>query len=469
MPTAHCVVGHYVESYSLLCAATGALLMPSNPHRIFYSWQSDTPGNLNRTFIEKALADALQLLKSDAELEPALREPGIELDKDTQGVGGSPPIAETILRKIEECAAFVADLTFVGESLPRLRERTQRSRYFSNPNVLLEYGYALRCHGHHKLIAVMNTAFGDASPENLPFDLRHLRWPITYRLEAADDANKPAERKALAAKLAEALKLILMSAKGSPAAAPEEFLPYPGSDDPSLCFGPSDIILAENEIGRPQGPVVIPNEGRAWMRLYPKYATEPLDTELAARDLARRGGLRPMAADLTGWGHARNSLGSITYETPHEGKLYHFTQLFLTKELWGLDAYALNATHCHEFTEGRSNGYFASQYVERMFAETLLNYLPFARDHLGLQIPLRLEIGVSGVKGYPFAVRNGYRGSMLHDRVVWKGQIENYAMPVHEILDPFLKHLWAKGGLARPAEANADLIEFVSARQPAQP
>src|ERR1039457_513656 len=76
---------------------------------VFYSWQSDSPSNLNRSFIERALEKALKRLHSDATLENALRDTNVELDKDTQGVAGSPPIAETILRKIEDCAVFVAD------------------------------------------------------------------------------------------------------------------------------------------------------------------------------------------------------------------------------------------------------------------------------------------------------------------------------------------------------------------------
>lgn len=83
---------------------------------VFYSWQSDSPSSLNRSFIEQALKEALKRLHSDAALENALRDKTVELDKDTQGIAGSPPIAETILKKIEDCAVFVADLSFVGES-----------------------------------------------------------------------------------------------------------------------------------------------------------------------------------------------------------------------------------------------------------------------------------------------------------------------------------------------------------------
>jgi hypothetical protein len=120
---------------------------------VFYSWQSDSPQALNRSFIEEALLEALRRLNSDATLEKALRETPVELDKDIQGVAGSPPIADTILRKIENCAVFVADLSFVGESKSGFTNASGKPRLFPNPNVLIEYGYALRCHSHTKLVS----------------------------------------------------------------------------------------------------------------------------------------------------------------------------------------------------------------------------------------------------------------------------------------------------------------------------
>src|SRR5689334_11508900 len=58
---------------------------------VFYSWQSDTASNINRNFIEKALKAALKAIATEAELTARP-----ELDKDTQGVTGSPAVAETI-------------------------------------------------------------------------------------------------------------------------------------------------------------------------------------------------------------------------------------------------------------------------------------------------------------------------------------------------------------------------------------
>ncbi len=144
------------------------------PITIFYSWQSDIPSKFNKTFIEKALAKALTRLRSDATLEPALRDTEITLDMDTQGVAGSPPIAQTILKKIEECAVFIADLIFVGESTQD--GKNGKKRLFPN--------------GHERLVAIVNTAFGESHADNLPFDLRHLRWPICYKFNVAENEQK---------------------------------------------------------------------------------------------------------------------------------------------------------------------------------------------------------------------------------------------------------------------------------------
>lgn len=156
----------------------------ANPKRltIFYSWQSDSPSEVNRTFIETALVAALKRLEADTALEPALRDTHVQIDRDTQGVAGSQPIAQTILNKIDDCAIFVADLTFVGQSMRAIRGKNRPRRLLPNPNVLLEYGYAFRSRGHERMISVMNTAYGSPVKENLPFDLRHIRWPITYCL-----------------------------------------------------------------------------------------------------------------------------------------------------------------------------------------------------------------------------------------------------------------------------------------------
>ena len=44
-----------------------------------------------------------------------------------------------------------------------------------NPNVMVEYGYALRSLTFEAMMPVMNTHYG--APTELPFDLGHVRHP----------------------------------------------------------------------------------------------------------------------------------------------------------------------------------------------------------------------------------------------------------------------------------------------------
>jgi hypothetical protein len=322
---------------------------------IFYSWQSDSPSDLNRNFIEKALLEALRRLHSDATLENALRDAILELDKDTQGIAGSPPIAETILRKIEDCAVFVADLSFVGESKNGFTNASGKPRQFPNPNVLIEYGYALRCHSHAKIVGIMNTA-------------------------------------------------------------------------------------------------------------YPSSAVPPINSELEARSLAANGNLQPMGR-VSHYGVDRNIFGAIALEPPEDGKLYHFTQLFLSREIWGVDAMVLNANHIREqqIDWGRENPnlkYISHIYIEDYFVRALQNYLIFAQSHLQLSVPLRIEAGMVGIKDYPITRKDGLMaGKSLQDVIQWQAELSSYEKPAWETLAPFFDRIWNNCGIQRIAQQQAELAK----------
>ncbi len=168
---------------------------------VFYAWQSDTPRAINQDFIRSALAAAVKQVNADLQIDDAL-----DVDSDTQGVPGSPPVAETILEKIDACLIFVADLTLIGKSIP-IKPKTKAKR-LPNANVLIELGYALGKRGHGILIQVMNAHYGP--PEALPFDLAHRRHPIKYTL--APDATEQEKERAngsLAGRLRGALRTIL--------------------------------------------------------------------------------------------------------------------------------------------------------------------------------------------------------------------------------------------------------------------
>ncbi len=411
---------------------------------VFYSWQSDSPSSLNRKFIENALHEALKRLHTDAALENALRDATIELDRDTKGVAGSPPITETILQKIEECTVFVADLTFVGQSKGEMKNSSGKPRQFPNPNVLIEYGYALRCHSHRKMIGVMNTAFGKPDSESLPFDLRHLRWPITYRLADASSSDKEEQFEKLVSILVEAVGLILGQHSSKPQLV-EKFTPQKASKSPAVFFEKADELATDRtrDFGVPEG-------AKAFLRLYPTQAVTPIRSELEARDLATKGTLAPFG-EVSSWGYERNVFGALAYEQPLNGKCYNFTQLFLSREIWGVDAKCVNSERLVHRFEGYPGPYIANGFIEKYFRNTLTNYLKFAREHLNLQTPLQIEAGFVGIKGYPITVDSfNIEGNSLHDSVHWTGSVESYEKPAGEILKPFFERIWENCGLTRP-------------------
>ena len=162
--------------------------------KIFYSWQSDLPNSTNRGFIRNALIDAVKRLGKELDIDEAERPEVDEATKDTKGM---VDITASILRKITECAVYVADVTPIVHS---------KKRAIPNPNVMYELGWASHSPGYDFIIGVMNV-HKNKGPESLPFDLRGRRI-LTYRLaeEAPADTRK-AVHKGLTDDLLAALKV----------------------------------------------------------------------------------------------------------------------------------------------------------------------------------------------------------------------------------------------------------------------
>lgn len=140
--------------------------------KVFYSWQSDLPSCSNKDLIYQALRDACHEISADPEISLAPR-----VDQDTEGVPGSPPIAATILKKIDACNIFVADVSLCFEDCEC------RGKKAPNPNVLIELGYALAKLEWKRVILIQNLHFGKI--EELPFDLRQNRVE-TYTCNGSD-------------------------------------------------------------------------------------------------------------------------------------------------------------------------------------------------------------------------------------------------------------------------------------------
>lgn len=160
--------------------------------KVFYSWQSDLPNPTNRTFIGDALKKACEEVSKNPDV---LFSPRV--DQDTQGVTGSPPIPATIMQKIDECQAFVADVSLCFNG--------PKGKLAPNPNVAYELGYAVAKLGWERIILVMNIEHGGI--DSLPFDLEKRRVTGPYRASTGEQ-NRSDERKSLIGKLAGSIEAI---------------------------------------------------------------------------------------------------------------------------------------------------------------------------------------------------------------------------------------------------------------------
>jgi len=158
---------------------------------IFYSWQSDLPKETNLNGIRQALRISAN------DVENSINNISIELDEATRKTAGSPNIPLTIFEKISKADIFICDLTTINSS-------DTENRKVSNPNVLIELGYAIAELGWERIILLFNKEFG-TFPKDLPFDVdRHRATSFSIK-----DKNDKSGKAQLSQVLKSALKTII--------------------------------------------------------------------------------------------------------------------------------------------------------------------------------------------------------------------------------------------------------------------
>jgi hypothetical protein len=236
--------------FSSFRLVTGSSKFCNFPHRgerplkLFYSWQSDTPRDVGKDFVRHALDRAVAGLEIEEAERPVV-------DQDTEGVRGSPVIAETIFQKIRAADIVVVDVTLVG--------KTKLEKRLINSNAAIEMGYALGTRGDEVLLKVMNTHYGP--PDDLPFDLRHRRWPVRYELPP--DASK-SERDRVLVHLTEILKDIITQYFEASRPRPEVFSPTESTYNRAVYWRPSEALVEVNagtEALSRMSPIVLARNG----------------------------------------------------------------------------------------------------------------------------------------------------------------------------------------------------------------
>jgi hypothetical protein len=355
--------------------------------KIFWSWQSDTPGKIGRHFVKEALEIAIAELQTEIEIDEPNRE--LHLDHDRKGVPGSPDLANTILDKIRATSIFVADVTPVG--------KTEGGKLVMNPNVAIELGYALTSIGNQGLLMVLNDYYGDR--ESLPFDLKQKAGPIIYSLSPVDSKeNLKKEQRSLSGTLKVAIRdCITAIKKGRNTEAQHNEVKATNN---SAEYYNAGEALAEREVNDNVFRVIYDSSPLLYLRVIPELAYPPLK-QSEVKDIVYGIKIAPLRRFVgTGSSWERNRFGGITYSnvTNTNGEnIFTTSQVFLNREIWGIDATLLSDYNSIPSIE-----------LEILFEKALKHYIDVAEKLLSLKPPLIIEAGATAVNGFTIEMPNIY-------------------------------------------------------------
>ncbi len=417
--------------------------------KVFWSWQSDTPGKTGRHFVKVALESAVEELKSGLTLEePDEREilSDMQVDQDRKGVPGSPDLARTILRKIEGSKVVLADVTPVGFSNAPQGEAPKK---LMNPNVAIELGYALKHLGDESLLMVLNEHYG--SHGDLPFDLRTKAGPIIYRLapDADIESIKAASRK-LKNDLKEALSLCLNREVESM----RQSRPFPEKaaieGDPARFRDPKDYLGVRWDLGPSQfeddssqkvklaaGPAifirVMPTRAQANIWSVPKLADSVQFGYGPPRTFSGREASHRLRAD--------DGLGYYDCRRGEEGKAASVVFLHATGEIWSIDTWSLAGAQKRILIAW-----------EKLFAERLNEYGSFLMK-LGITAPLKWVCGLTKVEGFRLQLSNDLdqweQLECVTPNIVGTGTLDPSKERAETVLQPFFELIFEKCGAHR--------------------
>jgi len=251
----------------------------------------------------------------------------------------------------------------------------------------------------------------------------------------------------------------------------------PGAKDPETKFTPTAMgdvaqffraageLISEEPFGDGEGPVAatLPSRPTAFLRVYPKRLVEPIRSGLAAKQLLAQGQLAPMGLELSGWSWSRNTLGAICYAGPFEDKLTNFSQLFLSREICGLDLRLVRRLQQDAAANKNVRNVLLIYAAELTWCVALRNFVHFHRQTLKESGALVVEAGIQGIKGCELGAGIRTIGRALTPDQRWTGLSTNPPLQPEIILRPFFEQLWESFGVARFDEAQTHLVTSLAA------
>ena len=371
--------------------------------KIFWSWQSDHDGKVAHYLIRDALEAAIEKLKLPKDIEEpseAERRANLELDHDTKGETGWTDIADSIFKKIDNSAVFVADVTPVGKTLGK------GAKKLMNPNVAIELGYAIKALTWSSCLGVMNLAYGKI--DDLPFDIHRTRsWPITYTLkEGATKEDVEVAKKGLSEAFYLKLKPFLSKPREVTPTGFERIQPV---RPPAFWFAQGQSVGTRGDHRR----YTMPFERVLFLRLIP--TSEP---KLISHEKTGRMASKYQSFDELGNLYMlRNDEGAAIVELFDEVDIESIAQYFCTGEIWALNAVILR------IGESRRHNYIDIAKVENLFRKKLPDFIKAMTEDGNVKLPITVVGGIAGVKGWSIlfggVVESGY-SRMIRNDVVYE-------------------------------------------------
>jgi hypothetical protein len=359
----------------------------------------------------------------------------------------------TIFNKIDGAAVFVADTTFTGK-------RKNKKGPTPNPNVLIEYGWALKTLGHERVMDVMNIAYGKPSRENLPFDLAYLRWPILYNLpEDATPEIKAEEKRKLSKIFNEAIRASLATNPTPIVEISQQFLEAQAKDGPARFRVAGEALGFEDDTYREATKEVFLSSGPAmWLRLMPSANIDKKWTTGELKVLAMQGNIHllPLIRSGSNYSLLRASDGEGYYRTgsvastqptsPNTVKTDSIAFAFRSGEIWSIETALLAYKKDRIFDTD----------LEKTFVQGAENYREFLKK-LGINSPFHWKAGLIGVRGrhLGYEPQPGYAWSgpgpvCAANAIEAEGVIESNDQSITTALLPFFKKIFEECGIVRP-------------------
>jgi hypothetical protein len=408
--------------------------------KVFWSWQSDHDGKISHYLIRDALEAAIEKLKLPKDIEEpseAERRANLELDHDTKGETGWTDIADSIFKKIEKSAVFVADVTPVGKT----RSAGKRAKPIMNPNVALELGYAIKAITWSSCLGVMNLAYGKI--DDLPFDIHRTRsWPVTYTLkEGATKEEIEAAKKGLAEAFFLKLRPFLAKPTEQPAAGFERIQ---AGRPPAFWFAQGALVGTRGD----DVPITMPDERAIFIRLIPTREPKLISHQRAGQLASRYGSFD----DFGNLYMLRNDDGAAMCELMDQTHVESIAQYFCTGEIWGINTVILR------YGEGPNRNYLDIAKIEEVFRKKLPDFIKAMNEDAGVTLPITVVGGVAGVKGRAIlfgGVRESGYSQMIKNDVVYErtlSSVDKHA--VDEYLLGLFEAIFDASGRPRPQKFN---------------